>query len=304
MDVKYFDKKIINNIVCWIPIKKLRNNVRKLLEKIIEMDFILDKFVPKGYIKKVYIDPARHCNIACYSCFHFSPLADEEYYDFDVFKNDIKRLYELTGGLIQEVNICGGEPLLNKNTKYFFSEIRKYFKNSYINLITNGTLLLKQDEEFWKSCHDSKITICPTRYPIKIDWDAIREMCKKYDVWFDFVSNSKDQDKISFKKNIDVEGKQDFYQRFLECDATGTNCVMLFKGKIYTCPFAAKIKDFNKYFNMNIPITEKDSIDIYNNSTDDILSFLAKPIPLCRYCGKSYPVGLWRPSKKDISEYI
>ena len=129
-------------------------------------------------------------------------------------------------------------------------------------------------------------------------------MCKKYDVWFDFVSSTKDQDKISFKTNVDIEGKQDFYQRFLECGATGTYCVQLFKGKIYTCPFSANIKHFNKHFNQNVPITDKDSIDIYNHSIDDILSFLAKPIPLCRYCGKSYPVGPWRPSKKDISEYI
>lgn len=302
--MKKINKKDINNIIKWIPIKSIKNSVKNILENIDESNSIVDKCIPKGYITRVEIDLARHCNMACYSCNHFSPLADEEYYNFEVFKKDIKRLYELTGGLIKEISMIGGEPLLNKNAKDYFAETKKYFKKTDINLITNGILLLEQDEEFWKSCHDNEITICPTRYPIKVDWDKIKEKCKEYDVWFDFVDDTKDQDKISLKTNVDLEGKQDFFKRFLECGATGTYCVQLFNGKIHTCPFSANIQYFNKYFNMNIPITEKDSIDIYNNSIDDILLFLSKPIPLCRYCAKSYPVGLWRPSKKDISEYI
>ena len=108
MDVKEFDIKTINKILKWIPIKSLRNDINKFLTKIENMDFILDKFVPKGYLKRVEIDLAVHCNMACYSCNHFSPLAEEEFYDFDIFQKDIKRLYELTGGLIKEISLLGG----------------------------------------------------------------------------------------------------------------------------------------------------------------------------------------------------
>lgn len=303
MESKNFNRKIVDDIIWWIPFKKLRNNVREFLDKVYINDFILDKFIPKGYIKRIEIDLARHCNMSCYSCSHFSQLADEQFYDLNLFKKDIKRLYELTNGLVKEISMIGGEPLLNKNAKDYFKETRSYFKNTSINIITNGILLLKQDENFWKSCHDNQIAICPTKYPVKVNWDKIKELCDKYKVWFDFVTNSKEE-KISFKTNIDPSGNQDFYNRFLECPATGTYCVQLFNGKIYTCPMAAKIKDFNNFFNMDIPISDMDSIDIYDNNFEQILIFLHKPIPLCKYCAKPYPVGPWRPSKKDIKEYL
>ncbi|MBD5165402.1 MAG: radical SAM protein, partial [Helicobacter sp.] len=38
----------------------------------------------------------------------------------------------------------------------------------------------------------------------------------------------------------------------------------------------------------------------------EILQFLAKPIPFCRFCNlaKWQSIGEWKTSKKDISEYL
>ena len=41
------------------------------------------------------VDIARHCNLNCAGCAHFSPLAKEEFYDLDVYRRDVERLSKL-----------------------------------------------------------------------------------------------------------------------------------------------------------------------------------------------------------------
>ena len=98
------------------------------------------------------------------------------------FERDIKRLSELSNGEVNIIHLMGGEPLLNPNIKRFFEIARKYFDKTEIKLITNGILLLKQDNSFWQSMKDNKITLAPTKYPIKIDWDKIKEICKDMNI--------------------------------------------------------------------------------------------------------------------------
>jgi predicted aldo/keto reductase-like oxidoreductase len=83
-------------------------------------------------------------------------------------------------------------------------------------------------------------------------------------------------------------------------------CIELVNGKLFTCCYAAHISDFNKYFNQNLEITNKDYIDIYEaNSIDEILRFLSQPIPFCRYCNweKMEKSITWGMSKKEIIEW-
>ena len=54
-------------------------------------------------------------------------------------------------------------------------------------------------------------------------------------------------------------------------------------------------------------VTELDYIDIYKaKDYNEILQFLAKPVPFCKYCdiSKVRDMGSWMRSSKDISEYI
>lgn len=69
--------------------------------------------------------------------------------------------------------------------------------------------------------------------------------------------------------------------------------------------------DMCKKNNINIQITdlqvgESDSIDIYKaKNIREVLKFLCKPIPFCRYCdmkGMSYG-HKWQISKKDLKEW-
>ena len=64
---------------------------------------------------------------------------------------------------------------------------------------------------------------------------------------------------------------------------------------------------FNTYFGENLEVDKKDGIDIYDvQSKEDILNFLSKPIPFCRYCAverRTYD-NLWEYSKQKIEEWI
>ena len=118
------DDEKINKIVWWIPFKKLRDAVRNILSELINNENKLRKITPQPYLDFIEFHLAEHCNLGCYSCVQFSQVAEEEYYDIDEFERDVKRLFELTNGLIGRIHFLGGEPLLNKNCKdYFYNKV-------------------------------------------------------------------------------------------------------------------------------------------------------------------------------------
>ena len=83
-------------------------------------------------------------------------------------------------------------------------------------------------------------------------------------------------------------------------------CTTLRNGKIYLCPIVANIHIINKHFNTKFNVSEKDYIDIYKvKNIKEILKFLHKKIPFCRYCDFSKPsIAIWTISKKELSEWV
>ena len=103
-------------------------------------------------------------------------MADEEYVDINELASDLKRLSELSAGEVHHINILGGEPLLHPEITKIIEIVRHYFPYGNIYLVTNGVLLNRMDESFWKQCKQSNIVIAPTQYPIKINYDEIQDM--------------------------------------------------------------------------------------------------------------------------------
>ena len=279
----------------YIPIKKYREIYR---------NNIINEWNKLEKLSVLEIHIADHCNFSCYSCMHYSQLSEEKYYDIDIFEKDIKRMSHLTNSGIQQIRIMGGEPLLNKRCKDYLTITRKYFPFSGIILVTNGILLTKQDEDFWKSMHNNNVYLNPTKYPININIDKILELCKEYNVNINFYGEGDKDDyvKYSYCSSFDIHGKQNIEDSFKKYSPS---CFHLRDGKFYICPQAAYINIFNKYFNVNLEITDKDFLDIYKCSKDDIFAYINNPIPFCKYCVRPIKVvGEWRTSKKIIDEYI
>lgn len=172
-------------------------------------------------------------------------------------------------------------------------------------MITNATLLLKQPDRFFASAREAQVIIQATKYPIKLDWEAIKSKCAKEGVQFVFYNDEK-VEKLSFKTQLDKSGKNDPFLSFVHCHRANA-CTQLHNGRIYPCAVACNIKTFNAAFNQDLQSSSRDFIDLYDSSTtyDGILEFLSRPIPFCRYCKTQEMIYQpWSASKKTLNEYF
>jgi hypothetical protein len=264
----------------------------------------LKKLIKVTVLESVDIYVAEHCNLGCFSCNHFSPLAEPEFADLASTERDLKRLAELSDGNIPAIMLVGGEPLLNPELPEFMRVARQCFPQSRIQIITNGLLLLVQKDIFWESVKKYNIVMTPTKYP-GIAWEKIENRARQFDYKFDYFDLTDSSEKISRKFCLDLSGSQNPKKSYNRC-CMAFCTVALQNGRMATCPFVFTIKHFNRYFNQNIPVTPADSINIYEaKSMQEIIDFLRKPIPFCRFCQSmgTEIVGEWRKTTKTISEW-
>lgn len=95
-------------------------NTNDILQKSNEQAIsYLQKLTPQPFLQLIEIHLAESCNLNCFSCSHFSQLAPNEMPDIQSYEKEIKRLSEITNGLVGRFHLMGGEPLLNPNCKDF-----------------------------------------------------------------------------------------------------------------------------------------------------------------------------------------
>lgn len=247
---------------------------------------------------------ASHCNLNCKGCAHFSPLSQAEFPDFEEAERDFARLGRLFGGSCNYISLMGGEPLLNPRVEDYCRMARKYFPNGDVQLVTNGILLLKMPDSFYKTCKEARITIHVTPYPIKLDHKAILKRCRRYGVPYYFYMGEDSKNEF-FRYVIDETGNQNMVENFIECP-NANYCLFLYKGRMYPCGAGTHFRIFNDYYNAGMELTDEDSVDIYKvNSGCELLYELAKPVPMCRYCVMSgrKETYTWAHSKKDKKEW-
>ena len=259
----------------------------------------------KDLIPILHIHLTDHCNLNCRGCDNFSPLSPDIFADIEVVERDCLRISELSSGKVQEIQLLGGEPLLHPQITAFNDIAREHFPAVPITIVTNGLLLLKQKEEFWESCRKNNIQIMVTKYPIKLDHEAIEQHVIKQGVGFSFYGSTKSVAKTMQCSPLDLAGKQDPRDSFLRCNSAN-RCIALDNGRIYTCSLIPYVKYFNAHFNENLIVTENDYLEVQKvKNINEILKFISRPMPFCRYCNRKdtiWDIG-FGISKKEISEW-
>ena len=244
-----------------------------------------------------------HCNLNCRYCDHFSPIAEEAYTSIEDLDKDFSKLASLGAEYIGRIKLLGGEPLLHNQLLDIVKMTRHYFPYSYIEICTNGLLLKKQKELFWEVLHNYDIHILITKYPIKdLDFSDVLQTAEKSEVDIKFVNV---EEKTMWMLPVDLTGTQNHMKNYYSCWRFN-ECVTLDHGKIFDCPRVAHIHHFNNYFGKHIPVTDKDYISLESvESLDEILEYLSKPIPFCRWCDYKHQVsGLqWGRSERSIKEW-
>ena len=274
----------------------------QILQDIYQLIVIKGKKFTGSFPVEIHI--VEHCNLNCRGCNHFSSLAEEEYLELEQFEKDFERLAQLSKSFFA-IKILGGEPLLHPRITGFFDIARKYFPSTPIQVTTNGMLLTGQPESFWQNCAKNNITVSISQYPIKLNKKEIKKIAKMHKV--KVVYNGTTTEERMCKLPLDLSGSQNMKKSFQKCAISWGCCVTLREGRIYTCCIAAHIKFFNAYFNQNLVIGGNDYVDIYKvNSKKEIIDFLEKPFPFCRYCKTSEMqfAQRWGITKKEISEWI
>lgn len=225
----------------------------------------------------------------------------EEYIDIDELDRDLRRLSELSDGEVHHINILGGEPLLHPEIARIVEMVRQLFLYGNIYLVTNGVLLNRMDERFWKACKQCNIVIAPTQYPVKLDYEEIKNNVIAHGIQYQSFGQAADG---WYHTVISESGDKNEIQQFLHC-SNANNCTVLEHGKLYPCPKAAKVRHFNKAFGDRFQQSSHDYIDIYKaESLKEIMEFLSKPIPFCRYCDTFASEKIeWGVSHKEDSEW-
>ena len=278
------------------------DNSRKLekIEKLL-------RFVPRPCLEYIVLNILDHCNLKCKGCDHFACVADPYFVAYETIHQDLDRLAEIFhGDYITKIAVMGGEPLLHPDLLKILKDVREHFPYAIIRLTTNGLLLLKQEDAFWHVCKEQNITIVNTKYPINLNFNMMKERSKQEGVRFEYFEGTGEHDvKTSFKKIINLKGDSDPVESFADCHISNYGNFLM-EGKLYGCPFSCQsYRIFNKKFNQNLRMTEKDFLDIYKvRDMQEILDFAARPKYYCRYCRGLTPPFEWSRSKKEIGEWV
>jgi organic radical activating enzyme len=252
-----------------------------------------------------------HCNLDCVCCNTYAPLCEKFYLDLHSYEQDIKRVRKMFGDRC-EVILSGGEPLLHPDLIEFFRMTRALLPKAKISVLTNGLLVPRQTDEFWRALAEHDVVLRVTKYPIKVDYEAIRERCAKEGVEFAYHNEdeARDQAKSSMIiQGIDPKGAGDPARNYMRCSVR--HCTTLVDGKLYPCVVVANIHHFNKYFGYDIPVSEADRVDVYRERNPRRvrrrLYNRKEPLDFCRYCDidmKLVSCVKYTRSKKHISEWV
>lgn len=283
----------------------LKNRIEELENSFIRM-------IPKPLINVSY-HLTDSCNLNCAGCYHFSPLATKgDVASIEEFESDIRKLSEVMEGEVTVLTLFGGEPLLHPKAYSFPYIIKKYLPYTQVDFITNGILIPEQPEEFWTSCIKNDVVIEWTLYPITQQLKGrIKKCLESHGVEYRYFGG--ESTKYLGHTVIDIDaigtngqkGRNDARWQWLHCERAG-NCIQLKKHRLYPCSIAANAHLLKEYFQLDIRLSQYDGIDIFKaKSRQEITSFLAKPIPFCRYCNvqKQTNGHQFSISKKELAEW-
>ncbi len=243
----------------------------------------------------------KHCNLNCRRCAHFSNINTESsFLDLDEYESYLVQLRNKFES-ISIFQLIGGEPLLNPQLDSYVFLARKYLPDSRIEILTNGSLVLKMPRKLIDAIVQCKVSVHITQYPpVRKNLFQILDFFEKEGIRYDITEPVTHFDKVLTLKEED--GKQT-YKKYHKTECI---CHGIEEGRIYLCPTISRLYDVQDFFEIHIEKEEllNSSIDLMSNDIDgwDILQYFSHPTPLCRYCSTERECLPWetgQPHKED-----
>lgn len=241
-----------------------------------------------------------HCNLNCKGCAHFSNLCKPTFADLAEFESDMRRMAELFD--VRQIYLLGGEPLLHPDVAAFVRIARDVFPRTRLYLMTNGTLVTRMSEEFWRALAETNVVLLADSYPIGLPVEEIDGLGARYGVTVEWTVPREE----FFKIPIDPAGGHDPAKSFHKCKGYN-NCPIVRDGKLYPCAYIAFADVFRERFGIaeGLEVAEHDAFPIRDSRDGDAgLEFLLTPRSWCANCNMdAMEFYTWGRSRKDISEW-
>ncbi|MBP2167388.1 organic radical activating enzyme [Erwinia toletana] len=254
-------------------------------------------FNPDG----IEINATLHCNMACKSCAHLSPLFRKTNAEPESVRRDLEilsRSYHAS-----YVKIMGGEPLLHQNLVELINAVAASGVADEILLTTNGTLLHKSPEALWDVIDRLELSLYPGRIP---DADKIESFKSRADLHnVKLLINYYGNFRFSYSEKINGDNDlvQDVYDTCKMAHLWHSHTVI--DGMLFLCPQSVFIPQQAVAGGWN---NEVDGLRIIDKPgfAETLYQFLTRrqPLKACHYClgsvGKLHlhtelRKGEWRP---------
>lgn len=234
---------------------------------------MINQYNKKLNIGMVEIHIVDHCNLKCKGCSHFSNISNEYYISPDEFETSFKLLISRFD--FKVIGFIGGEPLLHPDLNKLITTVNKYYPQAIILITTNATLIPSLSEEQLDFFEQNNVKFTVSKYPANSEYFLkVLDILGDRDLLFNiFIRNY-------FRKYINIKGDSDITKTYNKCIMK--HCIIYKDTRIYHCPFALYVENFNKKFNKNIPVEQ--GIDIIKTNNEEIKKYLSEPILTCKWC--------------------
>lgn len=227
------------------------------------------------------------CNNCCANCSHMSPV-NPPYF---VEPGSFARSLALAAKIIEpdEFTLLGGEPLLHPRLIELIHIAKESGISRRVQVTTNGKLLDKQPDEFWRSIDALRVT----RYPGQIvqeQWERWKRKSTEFGVYFHGGMNPEFYVPISA---YELNGME-MLERYSKCPWK-SHCTTLHEGCLYLCPQALF---FPKHFSN---LADGDDILVLDGATDsDVIRYMndKNPLRVCKICSYSKYVP-WHQTTRE-----
>lgn len=211
---------------------------------------------------------AESCNMGCVSCSHAAPVASAKFMTVEQVERDLLALKPVVK--FHSCQLVGGEPLLHKEIVEIMRAVKRVRIDTSMVVITNGTLLPRMPDEFWKELEYLSISVYPTLKP------ECLELAKEKQKEFQFGLG----ERVFTEFHRQFRKEPNDGSHFHTCHWR-RDCWTAHDGYFYLCPQSAF---FPKRF-MGLP-DSIDGLQLKGLTEEKLLAFMERPEPLqaCRIC--------------------
>ena len=279
-----FEYNLLTCHMC--PLSKEIKNRCEIFDNAITISSNNKKIEDKIIIPSMGVLITNKCNLTCEGCNHLRDhynVTDHIDMETSAIVNDLKKIIQSID-FIEKVVIVGGEAFVHKDVFNIFNEIMKLDKIGIIHIITNGTILIK-NENIYKLLSNKRVIVEISGYgdmipkPLQQNVEKFINNLQKYKINYSRMDTLQWYDFGDFKYRSFT--KEQHHKIYKSCCFVSND---LFNGKIYKCSRSALGMHISK-----IPDYRKDYVDVRGLSVQDLRTrineFLNLEYPeVCQHC--------------------